>query len=159
MRHDKEAADMFRIASYAFFFAFPIAVTAQSGPPGAQSDNEKQLLAISVAWGDAEAKHDEAALDRYIDDRFLFITESGQIIDGKAAFIEVVRKFTFTSMTVMGQPIVRVHGDTAVVNGVFAVYKDGVQSGTPTRGTITYVKRNGQWKAVVEVLGKPASEK
>jgi ketosteroid isomerase-like protein len=67
----------------------------------AQSDNEKQLLAISAAWGDAEAKHDEAALDRYVDDRFLFIASNGQIIDGKAAYIEAVRKFSFTSTSVV----------------------------------------------------------
>jgi len=137
-------------AVFALMAALPIVADAQSA--ASPSAEEPELIALTDEWANAEIKHDEAMLNRIVDDRFLFIPSSGKAIDGKAAYIEAVRKFTLTSVTVADGSFARVFGETAIVVGVFTPHRAGGPDGAPQRATITYVKRDGQWKAVAEVL-------
>lgn len=144
-------------AAFAWIAALPIAAGAQSA--ATPSAEERELIALTNQWANAEIKHDEAMLTRIVDDRFLFITSGGKAIDGKTACVDAVRKFTFTSVTVADGGIARVFDDTAIVVGVFTTHHEGRPDGAPQKATITYVERDGQWKAVAEVLASMPATK
>jgi hypothetical protein len=129
--------------------------------PGARSQagsaDEKQLIAIGQQWTDAEVKHDEAVLNRVLDDDFLMVS-GGEITVGKAAFIDGIRKSTFTSLNVMYDRI-QINGDTAVVVGTFTLRLASGVDTAPYRYTVTYVKRQGAWRAIAEQISDISAPK
>jgi ketosteroid isomerase-like protein len=125
--------------------------------PLATSD-EDQILALNRKWGDAEVRHDDAVLQRILDDRFVCTWPSGMTVD-KAGFITAVFHGSFISQT-FSDEITLIHGDTAVSVGTdtvkgFATY--GAEETDVLRFTATYIKRDGQWRAVAEHISELAS--
>jgi hypothetical protein len=86
------------------------------------------------------------------------VSGSGKITVGKAAFIEGIRKSTFTSMNTMYDRI-QINGDTAIVIGSFTVRLASGVDTQPSRYTVTYVKRQGAWRAIAEQIGSMAAPK
>lgn len=104
----------------------------------------------------AEVKHDETVLNRVLDDRFFAVDSAGHITVGKAAFIDLVKTFTFTAIGSIVHERIEIHGDTAlIVDTLTTVGPDGKRS-APVRATATYIKRNGRWRAVGEQIGRIA---
>ena len=66
----------------------------------ADADATAQLIALDEAWIDAEVRHDQTALERILDDRFLATLPSGATLD-RAAFIDRIMK---TSIKPLGRP-------------------------------------------------------
>jgi len=147
---------MFQIRGVSILFTIGLLPAhAQSAYSQLNSD-EQQLVELDRQWCDAEVKHDEAVLNRILDDRFLVVSASGQVTKGKAAFIQMVRKFTFTSYTVLHDHI-QIHGDTAIVVAQLTTRtQDGIDS-APVRCTVTYVRQQGRWRAIAETFGRMSS--
>jgi ketosteroid isomerase-like protein len=115
-----------------------------------QPDREAQrVLATEDEWVAAEIGRDEATLLRVIDDRFVFNANSGTTSD-KAQLIKNVLAWNMTGQTVSERTVL-VQGDTAVVFGTtelrFAA-EGKAEAKSLLRYTATYIKRDGQWRAL-----------
>jgi ketosteroid isomerase-like protein len=126
-------------------------------PSNATAADEQLIGALESEWIDAEVKHDVAVLDRVLDDRFFLVDTAGRITVGKPAFLDAVRRMTFTSVRVVREHL-EVQGDTALVVDTFITRQADGTNNAPVRGTVTYHKRLGQWRAVGEQLGRIAAE-
>jgi hypothetical protein len=114
------------------------------------SGEQAQLVALSDAWIDAEVKHDKAALERILDERFLAtFASSGKTID-RAAYIAWILQTELEPFEVVNG-VVNVHGDAALV---IATSTDGT-----TKFTWIAVKKAGLWKVISETFSKVAAQK
>ena len=125
-----------------------VGVTATVSGASAASE-EDAVLAAEDEWIRAEFERDEAALRRVIDDRFVANSNNGET-SGKEALIETVLGFAMTGQTISERSVL-VAGDTAVVFGTTELrFASPGQEDTKSllRYTTTYVKRDGQWRAL-----------
>ena len=135
-----------------------IAARAATAPQSSNTlapDAERQVLDVEQAWVAAEAKRDAVTLRRILDDKFVATFDAKKPYD-KEAFIkqEVSEPVDPTeSQTLTGETVI-IDGDTAIVVGIDTLRK--IQSGKPymlvARYTTTYVRRDGQWRALAEHL-------
>jgi ketosteroid isomerase-like protein len=122
-------------------------------PPSA--DAKQQVLDLGKEWGAAEVKHDGATLLRILDDKFIATFGTRKPYD-KRAFIKAILDGDVdpTASQTLTDEIVIVDRDTAVVVGTDTVR--GTEKGAPYvvvyRYTVTYVHRQGQWRALAEHL-------
>ena len=119
----------------------------------------QQVLAVERAWIDAEVSHDEAVLNRVLDDRFVLNSSSGTP-GTKAALIAAVLQMNMVSQTLTDQAVL-VDGDTAVVMGTahFTFAVEGKDNATSaSRYITTYIKRDGQWRALALQMNTIDSE-
>jgi len=108
-------------------------------------------MALNREWGEAEIRHDEAALQRILDDRFVCTWPGGKTVD-KAGFMAAVLQGSFISQT-LSDEITLIHGDTAVsvaTDTVTGFADNGAEETHVLRFTATYIKRAGQWRAIAE---------
>jgi len=143
----------------AFVIVAPVASSQSHAPKLSASPDEKQLIALNQQWSDAEVKHDEATLQRILDDRFVCTDDDGKTTD-KAGFIKEILQSHMTSQAA-ADDVVHIHGDTAVLVGTTTVrfLSGGKEQALSFRYTVVYLKRNGQWRAIAEQLGRlPAAE-
>lgn len=117
----------------------------------------KELFAIEEAWVKAEINHDAATLERILDDQFLTTSASGRT-KTKEEFIDQFRgpaKDTSWTQTLEDR-IVRADGDTAILVETDTVRQmdQGKEVVTKLRLTVTYIRRNGQWRALAEHFTK-----
>jgi len=125
------------------------AISDSSTPDNALLTDEQQVIAVQQNWIDAEVNHDKAVLERVLDERFVIHTSS-DASGSKAEIIESVLQWNLVAQTLSHQTIL-VDGDTAIIMGVahFTVAvegKDNAQSAA--RYITTYIKRDGQWRAL-----------
>src|SRR5262245_61502716 len=104
-----------------------------------RNEDEKELVAITHQFGDAEINRDETVLDRLVHDDFIFVTSDRDTIVGKSAFIELARTFTFTSIS-SDFDHVRIDGDTAIVVTTATTRLPTGATNGPFRITVTYVR-------------------
>lgn len=84
----------------------------QAGPAHAEwSSAQAAVVALSDVWIDAELRHDEAALERILDDRLLAIFSSGRTID-RGAFIDWIVGASIDPFEVVKE-LVNIHGSPA----------------------------------------------
>ena len=124
-------------------------------PDTAPSDEEQQVLAVEDAWIDAEIRHDEAALRRVMHDRYT-VNRSNGTTAGKEAEITRLLASNMMSATLTERTVV-VDGDTATTFGTVTVVDPADGAGamtTAARYTLTYVRRQGQWRALAFHAGK-----
>jgi ketosteroid isomerase-like protein/quercetin dioxygenase-like cupin family protein len=120
-----------------------------------ESTEEKAVLATDDEWVRAELAQDETALRRILDDRFVFNSNAGRT-SGKEDLIQDILSGDMKDQQVSERSAV-VDGDTAVVFGTaelrFAA--NGQEERTSRlRYTATYVKREGQWRALAIHMAK-----
>ncbi|HLZ49910.1 MAG TPA: nuclear transport factor 2 family protein [Candidatus Acidoferrum sp.] len=142
-----------------FVMVAPEAFSQAHAPKPSAGRIEKQLMALNKEWSDAEVKHDEATLQRILDERFICTDEDGKTT-GKADFIKDILQLHMTSQDA-AVGVVQIHGDTAVLVGTTTVHllSDGKEKALSFRYTVVYLKRNGQWRAMAEQFGRlPAAE-
>jgi hypothetical protein len=113
------------------------------------SSEETELVALSNAWIDAEVRHDRAALEQLLDERFLVTLSSGKTV-GRAAFIDLIMKADIKPFEVFNEAI-DVHGDTALV---ISTTKDQT-----IKFTWVAVKKEGRWQVISETLSRIAPPK
>ena len=123
-------------------------VTAQS-----QNKNiEQEFMRLQRAEDEAETKKDVAALDRLLNDDFIYVAANGSISD-KKKFLEGVKgdnepaspqeNLTYEDFKV------RVYGKTAIVNYVLFVSgkdKDGKDFAYRWRMSVVWVKQERDWR-------------
>ena len=144
------------MSRFVAFFLIVLALPPRA-PSQARSADERQIIAIEEQWVDAEVKHDEVVLNQVLDDDFMLISASG-ITTGRAAFIERVRKFTYTAIKVVHERI-EIKGDTAIVIATVSTRSASGAANAPLRFTVTYIKRNGVWRALAEHASSIAAPK
>jgi ketosteroid isomerase-like protein len=119
------------------------------------ADARQQVLDLDNEWAAAETKHDAAALDRILDDKFLVTFGSKKPYD-KAAFVKAITQGEVdpTESQSLTDASVIVDGDTAIVIGTDTLHgtKNGAAYTEVARYTVTYVYRHGQWRALAEHL-------
>jgi ketosteroid isomerase-like protein len=120
-------------------------------------DIESKLIALErVMRVQALTMKDLATLDTFLEERFVFVTSEGQS-KSKVELLVYVQQIDRLRY-VLYKMAVRVHGDTAIVTGLFTLSsvqngKDSVQSG---RFMDTWIKKDGRW-LVIASLATPTS--
>lgn len=123
------------------------------------SAEEKAVMAVEDEWIQAEVNGDEATLRRVLDERFTANSSDGQT-SGKEEVIKGVLDWNMTAQT-LSERSVLVEGDTAVIFGTTDIRiasEDGTESTLVLRYTATYIKRDGQWRALALHMSRRAAE-
>jgi hypothetical protein len=113
------------------------------------------VLDLGKEWAAAEDKHDASTLRRILDDKFVARFGAKKPYD-KEAFIkqEVSGDVDPTQSQTLTDETVTIDHDTAVVVGTDTAR--GTESGAAYtvvyRYTVTYIRRDGQWRALAEHL-------
>jgi ketosteroid isomerase-like protein len=132
-------------------------VTAQAGSSSTVSavDDNQQLLNLEQEWVTAENQHDAATLRRILDDKFVSSSGSKKPIDKETFIRDIVSGDVdpSASQTLTDRTVI-VDGDTAVVVGTdtAAGVDQGAAYTVVFRYTVTYIRRQGQWRALAEHL-------
>jgi hypothetical protein len=108
------------------------------------SDQELELIALSNAWIDAEVRHDRAALERLLDERFLVTFASGNTVD-RTAFVDRIMATEIKPFEVSNE-VVNVHGDAALVISTTTDHT--------TKFTWVAVKKEGKWRVISETFSR-----
>jgi hypothetical protein len=128
------------------------AAAAKAKPIDAET---QRVLSLDDALAAAEVSRDEATLSRIIDDRFLLNGTNGTTTD-KATLIKNLLGWKMTAQKLSERTIVH-DGDTAVIFGTSAMRfatEDKKGSVSLMRYTATYIKRDGQWRALALQMNK-----
>ncbi len=117
------------------------------------TEAQRQVLNVDRQWADAEVRRDATALQRILDDGFMAVYGSGQVVDKETFIKNVIGDPSDKILSQdLGDITVRVQGDTAVVVETDTI--SGTDGGNPyvtaLRLTTTYIKRNGHWVALAE---------
>jgi prolyl oligopeptidase len=127
------------------------ATVSQTAAPS--TDARQQLLDLEKEWVAAENRNDVTVLRRILDDKFV-LTYGGKTYD-KEAFLRV---FTGdvdpTKSQTLTYEAVSIDGDTAVLVGTDTERgtSRGVAYTAVGRYTATYIRRQGQWRALAEQM-------
>jgi hypothetical protein len=140
-----------------FCSAAPAMAWGEVSQPTRNAD-EQEVLKVDSDWATAEMRHDEAALQRILDDRFVATFGQGKPID-KSDFIKsILSEDPATAVTQeLSNRSAIVDGDTAVVveTDTQTTVKNAEKNVMFWRFTVTYIKRQGRWIALAE-QGGPA---
>lgn len=118
--------------------------------PENNNPNEIQILkALSAAWDQTLASNDAEAIDRFMADDWVIVSEHGAMT--KEKFLAMVASGDLTHETFKGEIIsVRQYGEVAVLSG--RVKNNGHYKSQPFSSdewtTDVFVKRNGTWLCV-----------
>jgi ketosteroid isomerase-like protein len=114
-------------------------------PGESDSDAAAKIIAMEHLWSQAYVNKDARALERILDDAFVNIDSDGNLQTKSDLLAEVKTSTTVQFLT--ESMVVHLHGDTAIVTGVFLV--KGVDRGKPyaqrERFLDTWFCRRGQW--------------
>ncbi len=131
-----------------------ICVGASAGHAQEDSDSgaAAKILAMEHSWGQAYLSKDAKALERILDDAFVNVDSDGNL-QTKADVLAEVRTSTVLQFFTESM-VVHLHGDTAIVTGVFLI--KGVERGKPyaerERFVDTWFYRNGQWVSIAGLV-------
>lgn len=110
---------------------------------------EQALNDLELQWNEAFKNRDRDALDRILDDQFIFTDDDGQV-SNKTQYVDSVMRAIKVESYKLDDVTVRVYGDTGVVagrwTGKFTV--DGKDASGEFRYTDTFVRRLGGWRVV-----------
>ncbi|MEP7039262.1 MAG: nuclear transport factor 2 family protein [Acidobacteriota bacterium] len=137
------------ILTTVFLIAAVLSVAAQSK----NKNTEQEFLRLHRAEEEAESKRDIVALDRLLNDDFIFVAANGRVSD-KKKFLDEIKGDSEPSSA--PQPNLsyedfkaRVYGKTAIVNYVLLVSgKDeaGKDYANRYRMSVVWVKQKGHWR-------------
>ncbi|HXS05533.1 MAG TPA: nuclear transport factor 2 family protein [Rhizomicrobium sp.] len=137
--------------------ALACAVLSASAEAQAPDNAKQQVKQLLRDWAEAENRHDAAALERILDDQFISTSGFGKP-HSKADFIKALtsgKPDPRQSQTLEDESVV-VEGDTAVDVGtnIFHMSDKSAPDGMALRYTITFVRRDGHWRALAEHIVK-----
>jgi ketosteroid isomerase-like protein len=127
-----------------------LAVTTAVGLP-AQDAVAKELMKLEDQWGAASIKRDGASVGRMLSDHFLSFTAKG-VVSTKATLVASINSDTaqYVSGANSGYQV-KVHGNTAVIIGVWTVTTKTAK-GNSTQAhawTDTWMKQaDGRWLCI-----------
>ncbi len=118
-----------------------------------RSDAESKLVAMEHVWAQAYMAKDPKALSQGSpDDAFVCVSSDGGLHTKADVLADVRASKTLELLT--ESMMVRVHGDTAIITGIFKTV--GVQHAKAfarrERFVDTWIYRNGQWTSISSVV-------
>jgi len=121
-----------------------IALLARAGNAD-WSPEQQELISLCDEWINAEVTQDREALERILDERFLFTSASSGRTADRTAFVERIMKSKLEPFEVIHE-VVNIHGDTALVID------------TTTDRTLKFtwiaVRKGGVWKVISETFSR-----
>jgi ketosteroid isomerase-like protein len=119
---------------------------------GRESDVESKIIALErIAKVQAYETKDLKTLDVMLDDEFSYVDAEGKL-GNKTEFLAFVQA-TNSLQFVLEDMVVRLHGDTAIVTGLYRM--KSVQGGNPIlregRFVDTWLNKNGHWVAIASL--------
>ncbi len=125
------------------------AVRAQGN---SDADAESKIVAMEHVWAQAYMAKDPKALARMLDDAFVCVGSDGRLLTKTEILADV--QASNTLQLLMESMVVHLHGDTAVITGIFRT--TSVERGKPfarrERFVDTWLYRNGQWVSISSVV-------
>jgi len=122
---------------------------AQENP---DADRESKIIAMEHVWAQAYMAKDPKALARILDDAFVCVDSNGRL-PAKADVLADVKTSNLLQL-LMEAMAVHLHGDTAIITGIFRT--TGVDHGKPfarrERFVDTWLYRNGQWVSISSLV-------
>ena len=120
---------------------------------GQEADAESKIIALErVAKLQACESKDLKTLDTMLDDSFAYVDAEGRL-QNKAEVLALIQTATPMKFGV-DDMVVRLHGDTAIVTGLYVTKK--LQLGDPFvrqgRFVDTWLYKNGHWVAIASLL-------
>jgi ketosteroid isomerase-like protein len=116
------------------------------------SDAAAKLAAMEHLWSQAYVNKDPKALERILDDTFINVDSDGKTQTKAELLAEV--KISTTVQFLTESMVVHLHGDTAIVTGVFLI--KGVDRGKPyaqrDRFMDIWFRKNGQWLSMAGLV-------
>jgi ketosteroid isomerase-like protein len=134
--------------------AIAVLITATTLTAQSQNKNlEQEFMRLQRAEDEAEAKKDVAALDRLLNDDFIFVAANGSI-SNKKKFLDDVKAddepSSAPSQNLTYEDFkVRRYGQTAIVNYVLLVSgkdKDGKDVASRYRMSVVWIKQKQDWR-------------
>jgi ketosteroid isomerase-like protein len=121
-------------------------------PGDSDFDVSAKILAMERMWSQSYVSKDPKALERILDDAFVNVDSDGNL-QTKADLLAEVR--TSTALQFLTESMaVRLHGNTAIVTGVFLI--KGVDRGKPyaqrERFVDTWFYEGGQWVSIAGLV-------
>ena len=135
-------------------FTIAFLMTATIATAQSQNKNvEQEFMRLHRAEDEAETKKDLAALDRLLNDDFIFVAANGSVSD-KKKFLDEIKADDETSsappqILTYEDFKVRVYGKTAIVNYVLLVSgkdKDGKDYANRFRMSVVWIKEKQNWR-------------
>jgi ketosteroid isomerase-like protein len=122
------------------------------GQRAPEADAESKLVAMEHVWAQAYMAKDPKALARILDDAFVCVSSDGGLHTKADVLADVTASQTTELLT--ESMMVRQHGDTAIITGIFKTV--GVQHAKAfsrrERFVDTWLYRNGQWTSISSVV-------
>ena len=135
--------------------------------PGGQADErapEKQVAALSEQHCKAAIKGDTTALDAVLADDWVVVGPTGEVTT-KRQQEKKIKDGSLVFKAIDAKEVkVRMHGDTAVVMGLYHIKAtlNGREVDGVFRNTEVFAKQAGKWRCIfnqVTPVAKPAAEK
>ena len=144
--------------TFASCVAVQLLATEPKDPtPARASYDKQQVLQLEDDWVVAESKRDATTLRRILDDKFIASFGANKPIDKETFIREIVSSDVDPSVTqTLTDRMVIVDNDTAVVVGTDTQrgMKNDAAYAIVARYSATYIRRNGHWLALGELLVK-----
>lgn len=127
--------------------------TSAAYPPAdSDSDAAAKIIAMEHLWAQSYVNKDAKALERILDDAFVNVETDGRLQTKGDLLAEV--KASGASQFLTESMVVHLHGDTAIITGVFLI--KGVERGKPfaerDRFVDTWFRKNGQWVSMAGLV-------
>jgi len=129
-----------------------------AGQPQASSDadTESKIIAMERVWAEAFRTKDPSALARILDDGFVCVSSDGRMFNKAEILADV--KMSDSLQVSMDSMVVRLHGGTAIITGVFRT--TGLEHGKPfarrERFVDTWLYRKEQWVSISSLVTRTA---
>lgn len=119
-----------------------------------------EIVAIGDEWARAIVSDDAERIGAFMADEWVIVSGSG--VSAKEEFLSLVGsgQLTHSAMDRVGEPRVRVHGDTAVLTArvTNTAHYGGRRFEADEWTTDVFVRRNGRWSCVLSHITPVGAE-
>ena len=131
-----------------FFVFMLLAASTLCAQQRSDFDISSKILALENAWNRASENKDIRGLDNLLDENFLFVDLNGQLMN-KAEVLKDVQD-SDVHQVVTQSMIVRLHGNTAIVTGLFQMKAVVRGKRVLQRGRFidTWLRKDERWVAI-----------
>ena len=120
------------------------------------ADTQSKIIAMERVWAEAFRTKDPSALARILDDGFVCVSSDGRMFN-KAEILADVKTSDSLQLS-MDSMVVRLHGGTAIITGIFRT--TGLEHGKPfarrERFVDTWLYRKQQWVSISSLVTRTA---
>ena len=112
------------------------------------ADTASKILALKNAWNRASENKDISGLDNLLDERFLYVDLNGRLMN-KAEVLKDVQDSSVHQVVTLSI-VVRLHGDAAIVTGLFQMkaIEHGQTLLQQGRFIDTWLRKGERWVAI-----------